>query len=126
MKSTDRDRLIEIITIKIVRLITIFAVLFVVGGGILYLHFNGFHSQMYNNFNIENSQLRHLVTILKSAIKLCPVGIIQFGILFLIAIPVFRVIAYLVSFVIQRDWLYCFIAFIILFTLFFSFREFVF
>jgi len=75
-------------------------------------------------FREESEQLRHPAGILRTALALDPSGIIQLGVLLLIATPVARVIFTVFAFGRQRDWAYVVITLIVLSLLLFGlFRE---
>ena len=120
MKPTERSNSFEIFAIRLIQLLVILAAFLVVSGGLVYLYNYGSYLPSYNKFHAVNSLLRHPASIMKSALQFQSTGIIQLGILLLIAIPVIRVIMFLLSFILEHDWLYSGIALIILAILFFS------
>src|SRR3989475_13104055 len=75
-------------------------------GGILYLVRQGVAWPFYGSFQGEPENLRSIPGILADAWALRGRGIIQLGLLLLIAIPVARVVCAMVAFALQRDWLY--------------------
>ena len=86
----------------------------VLAGGLVYLVRHGAEAPGYHVFRGEPADLRTLAGIFRDAIALRGRGIIQFGLLLLIATPVARV-AYLVyAFARQGDRLYAAIALIVL------------
>jgi uncharacterized membrane protein len=83
-------------------------------GGLIYLVRHGAEAPGYHVFRGEPADLRTLGGIFRDAVALRGRGIIQLGLLLLIATPVARV-AYLVyAFARQRDRLYAAIALIVL------------
>ena len=83
-------------------------------GGILYLVQDGGTTPAYTVFVGEPVYLRSLSGIARDAVALDPRGIIQFGLLLLIATPVARVAFALLAFALQRDLVYVVITVIVL------------
>jgi len=89
-------------------------------GGILYLlHYpNTFPD--YHIFRGEPADLRNLPGIIQELIALKSRGIIQTGLILLIATPVARVAFSLIAFAIKRDYLYVVVTFIVFSFLIYS------
>ncbi|HXZ80831.1 MAG TPA: DUF1634 domain-containing protein [Terriglobales bacterium] len=92
----------------------------VLGGGILYLVRHGGEHVNYRVFRGEPENFRSLPGIVSSALSLHARGIIQFGLLLLIATPVARVLFSAFAFVLERDWLYVVVTLIVFAVLVFS------
>ena len=92
----------------------------VVAGGIIYLVRHGSEPTHYRTFASEPSDLRTLSGIVAAALSIRGRGIIQLGLLFLIATPVARVAFSAAGFALQRDWLYVAVTSIVLAVLTFS------
>jgi len=90
-----------------------------IGGG-LYLTRHGTELPNYHMFHGEPSELRSILGIIKDASSFSSRGIIQLGMLLLIATPVIRVAFTVVSFIIQRDRIYVGVTLIVLSVLIFS------
>ena len=90
-----------------------------VGGG-LYLARHATELPNYHIFYGEPSELRSVLGIMKFASSYSGRGIIQFGLLLLIATPVMRVAFAVVSFVAQKDKVYVGVTLIVLAVLLFS------
>ena len=89
----------------------------VLAGGLIYLFRHGAEAPGYHVFRGEPADLRTVRGIFQDAVALRGRGIIQLGLLLLIATPVARV-AYLVyAFARQRDRLYALVALIVLLLL---------
>jgi uncharacterized membrane protein len=88
----------------------------VLGGGILYLIHAGFGRPNYRVFHGEPADLRSVPGILKDAFSLRPTGLIQLGLLLLIATPITRVAFSVLAFAQQRDPTYVIVT-LIVFTL---------
>jgi uncharacterized membrane protein len=89
-------------------------------GGVLYLYRHGFGVSDYHLFRGEPPSLPGIAGILRRAAAFDPAGVIQFGVLILIAIPVLRVAAFGVAFFLRRDPAYSIITMIVVCILLFS------
>jgi uncharacterized membrane protein len=74
----------------------------------------------YTTFKGEPPKFRQVHLIVQEALNFRGRDIIQFGLLVLIATPVSRVIFSLIGFLIEKDWIYVAITFIVLIILFIS------
>ena len=92
----------------------------VVAGGVIYLIRHGSERPHYGIFAGEPSDLRTLSGIVAYAFSVHGRGIIQLGLLFLIATPVVRVAFSAVAFALERDWLYVAVTSLVLAVLLFS------
>jgi uncharacterized membrane protein len=79
-------------------------------GGFLFLLQHSAEPVAYGVFHGEPDNLRTIQGIFHLATQLDPRGVIQFGLLLLIATPIARVAAAAAGFAFQRDWLYTGIA----------------
>ncbi|MEN6333205.1 MAG: DUF1634 domain-containing protein [Phycisphaerales bacterium] len=75
-------------------------------GGILYLARNSGASPDYHTFHPASKQTDALSGIVQNVRELNSLGIIQVGLLVLIATPIARVILSVVAFALERDLLY--------------------
>jgi uncharacterized membrane protein len=89
-------------------------------GGALFLARHGMQRPEYHVFRGESSTLRAIVGIVTEAITLGGRGLIQLGLLFLIATPIARVVLSVVGFARQRDWLYVLVTLTVLTLLTYS------
>ena len=89
-------------------------------GGVIYLARHGLSAPQYHVFRGEPTDLRTLSGIMREASTLQGRGIIQLGLLLLIATPVARVAFSVAAFAIQRDRLYVVVTLIVLAILLFS------
>jgi uncharacterized membrane protein len=94
--------------------------LIVLAGGILYLARYGGTTPHYEAFRGEPLALRSVRPILRSAFSFSDRGIIQIGLLLLIATPVARVLFSVFAFALQRDRSYVLITLIVLGLLLYS------
>ena len=92
----------------------------VLAGGILYLIRHGGEAPHYQFFQGESSAFRTPEGVATAALAGRRRGIIQLGLLLLIATPVVRVAFSLLAFVRQRDWTYIIVTAIVLAGLLYS------
>lgn len=88
------------------------AVVFI--GGMMYLTRHSGEVPNYKEFRGEPVELRGVSGILREVISFRGRGLIQFGLLILIATPIARVAFSLLAFVYRRDWIYVIITFVVL------------
>lgn len=114
------DEYFEKIVGRILQIGVVMAASIVLLGGILYLSRYGFASPHYEIFHGEPADLRSVFGILKSARSFHTRGLIQLGVLLLIATPIARVMFSVIAFALQRDHIYIFVTAIVLGVLFYS------
>ena len=116
----NQDKRVDEFIGALLRTGVILAAAVVLTGGIFYLAHYGSSPAHYAVFRGKPSDLNHVFGILRDAFARHPRGIIQLGILLLIATPVARVIFTVFAFVYERDWTYVAITLIVLALLFCS------
>jgi uncharacterized membrane protein len=89
-------------------------------GGCLFLIRHGNELHDYHMFYGEPSKLRSVLGIIREACSFSSRGIIQFGLLLLIATPVMRVAFAVAAFIIRKDRIYVVVTLIVLSVLLFS------
>jgi uncharacterized membrane protein len=119
-RSGWNDQKIEQVVGNLLRAGVTMAALIVVTGGILYLVRYGNTRPDYSFFHGEPWDFRSLRGIVHDALLLRPRGVIQFGILCLIATPVARVAFSAVAFMLEKDRLYVVVTLIVLSVLLYS------
>ncbi|OYV98122.1 MAG: hypothetical protein B7X11_06130 [Acidobacteria bacterium 37-65-4] len=100
------DHRVEVIIGNLLRIGVSLAALVVFAGAVVYLARHGRTVADYRLFRGEPSDLRTIGGIWHDAIALQGRGIIQLGLLLLIATPVARVAFSIFGFAEERDWLY--------------------
>jgi uncharacterized membrane protein len=100
------DRSVEIFLGEILRGGVLLAALVVFLGGVWFLAQSYDVPQNYRTFRGEPADLRAVPQIVHQAMALRPPGLIQFGLLLLIATPVARVMFSVLGFALERDWMY--------------------
>ena len=83
-------------------------------GGVMLLLQQGTNPVEFSTFSTAASPLQGLVGIVRGAIALDPMAIVQLGLVLLIATPVMRVALTLVAFALQRDRLYVLLTAVVL------------
>lgn len=119
-KSDWTDQKVEVIIANLLRGGVTLSALMVLTGGVIFLVRHGNEPAGYHVFAGEPSDLRSLKGILHAAFALRGRGIVQLGLLMLIATPVARVAFSVFAFVLERDWLYVGVATFVLLVLFYS------
>ena len=114
------DERLEKIVGRILQIGVVVAASVVLSGGILYLGRYGLVSPHYDVFHGEPADLRSVSGIVKSALSFHTRGLIQLGVLLLIATPIARVVFSIIAFALQRDRIYIFVTAIVLSVLFYS------
>ena len=114
------DQKLENIVGNLLRAGVSLAALVVFIGGIIYLKRHGREPANYHVFQGEPADLKTVPGIIRSAMGLHGRGIIQFGLLLLIATPVFRVALSIWGFAAEKDHMYTLFTIIVLIVLLYS------
>jgi len=114
------DQYVEELVGTLLRTGVTMAAAIVLFGGTIYLVRHGREAPQYHVFMGEPTDLRTLSGIMKDVLSFRGRGIIQFGLLLLIATPIARVAFSVVAFAIQRDRLYVVATLIVLAVLMYS------
>lgn len=108
------DQTLENVIGNLLRIGVLLAAVIVLTGGAIFLtRYGGTHPD-YSKFVGEPSRLRHIDGIVSEAFSFGGRGLIQLGLLLLIATPVARVLFSVVAFAVQRDRLYVVVTAIVL------------
>ncbi len=105
---------------RLLRTGVILAAVFVSAGGVVYLARHQTPVTNYRVFQGEPEELRTVSGIFHGALALRGRGLIQLGLLILIATPIARVAFSVVAFLYQRDWTYVVVTLIVLGLLVYS------
>ncbi len=111
---------IEVVVGALLRVGIILSGSVVLLGGLVYLSRHGLETVDYRVFQGEPECLCHVGGIVKNALAMPGRGLIQLGLLFLIATPLARVALSLFVFVYQRDKLYAAVTLFVLGVLVYS------
>jgi uncharacterized membrane protein len=102
MRAWSDDRVQRVIG-TLLRWGVIVAATLVLAGGAMYFESCGSTIPDYKVFRGEPPELRVVTGIVREAVSLNPLGVIQFGLLLLIATPLVRVAFSVVAFALQGD-----------------------
>jgi uncharacterized membrane protein len=119
-RAHDSEWQFEQILGNLLRAGVILAAAVVLAGGTLYLIRHGREPQGLHVFQGEPAALRSLEGIVSSALRLRARAIIQLGMLVLIATPVVRVALSVIAFLLERDWTYVVLTWVVLAVLLYS------
>ena len=109
---TDKD--IQSLVGNLLRVGVYISMGIVILGGIIYLFDHSNEKIDYAVFDINKVSLKTVAAIFEEVITFKGVAVVQFGLLMLIFTPIARVIMAIVSFFIEKDYLYVLIGFIVL------------
>src|SRR6267143_6137598 len=118
--NEQADRRMDEIIGRLLQAGVILAAVFVLAGGIVYLARHQMPVTNYRVFQGEPAELRTVPGILHEALALRGRGLIQLGLLILIATPIARVAFSVVAFLYERDWTYVLVTLIVLGLLIYS------
>jgi uncharacterized membrane protein len=116
-----RDRRIEVILGNLLRTGVLVSAAVVLVGACIYLYRHAHDPADYRVFRGEPSEYRTISGVIQSVISGRGQGIIQLGLLLLIATPIARVAFSVVGFAIERDRLYVSFTLLVLAILLYSF-----
>ena len=114
------DQYVEELIGNLLRVGVTLAAAVVLFGGSIYLVRHGLAAPRYHVFVGEPADLRNVSGIVRDALSLRGRGLIQLGLLLLIATPVARVAFSVAAFAMQRDRLYVVVALVVLAVLMYS------
>ena len=114
------DQKVENIIGNVLRYGVLLAAAIVSFGGIVFLVRHGHEPVPYHVFRGEPAEFRRIPGIIKSAVSFRARGIIQLGLLLLIATPIARVAFSIVGFTAEKDRLYAVFAMIVCLLLLYS------
>jgi len=121
MARTTLDKPLEIVIGHTLRVGVIAAAVLVLTGGVYYLIETAYTPADYHTFYPAAKHSLDLSAIVQNALALNSLGVIQVGLLVLIATPIVRVILSVVAFALERDLLYVAVTVIVLAVLLYSF-----
>jgi len=110
----EGDEALELLLGRLLQAGVLVAAVVVAIGGVFLLVARGGDRPAYTTFVGAGAALRSVRGILAEAFALRPEGIVQTGLLLLIATPVLRVAFSLFGFARQRDWLYVVLTLVVL------------
>jgi len=118
IKFKDKD--MQLLLGQVLRAGTVISVSIVFIGGIFYLYRHGHTIADYRTFKGIPDFVQYASGIFNGIFSFKGQAIIQFGIILLIATPIFRVIFSAIGFVLEKDYLYLGISLLVLLIIFMS------
>jgi uncharacterized membrane protein len=119
-QSTWTDQQVETLLGNLLRTGVILSAVVVAIGAVIYLFHHWTNLPDYQYFKGEPTDLRSVGGIVKDALALSGRGIIQLGLLLLIATPVMRVLLSFVAFFKQKDKIYIVVTLLVFVILIYS------
>ena len=119
-ERTWTDERFDILLAHVLRAGVLLSATIVALGGAVFLVRHGFEHPIYHVFHGEPQPFRSVTGIFETARDLSGRGLVQLGLLFLIATPIARVVFSIAGFMRQRDWLYVGVTAIVLALLAYS------
>ncbi|MNI12978.1 hypothetical protein D3C87_844300 [compost metagenome] len=113
-KENIKDKDIQLILGTLLRAGVIISMGIVLIGGVIFLIHNKGVITDYKVFKPELARFSSIAAIFKGVLTFQGDAVVQFGILMLIFTPIARIVFAIFSFLIERDYLYVLIGFIIL------------
>ena len=120
VNRTRMDRRLEVIIGYTLRIGVVTAAAIVLIGGVLYLVQNGSTAPHYQSFHAASTHSDSLTGILRNIRAMNSYGIIQLGLLVLIATPILRVVFSVIAFAVERDLVYVVVTLFVLAALLYS------
>jgi uncharacterized membrane protein len=114
------DHRLEVVLGNLLRTGVMLSAAVVVAGACVYLSRHAHEPANYRVFQGEPSEFRTIPGVIHSVINGRGRGLIQLGLLFLIATPIGRVAFSIVGFALERDWMYVGFTVIVLLVLLYS------
>lgn len=121
MARNTLDTTLETVIGYTLRIGVIAAAVLVLAGGVYYLIENANTAVDYHTFHPAAKHSLDLSAIVQNVLALNSLGIIQLGLLVLVATPVVRVILSVIAFALERDLLYVAVTAVVLAVLLYSF-----
>lgn len=113
-KKTFKDTDVQLLIGNMLRWGVIISMIVVSAGGVIYILRHGHEVASYRTFKSEPDFLKNINGIINGIWAIKGRAVIQAGILLLIATPVVRVILSVISFSLEKDYLYVVITLIVL------------
>jgi uncharacterized membrane protein len=120
LEKTASEQHLELLLSNLLKYGVLIASAIVLLGGILYLISQGFEPADYHVFHGVTSEFRSPEGVINAILAGSRQGIIQLGLLVLIATPILRVVISLLTFVWRRDFVYIIVTSLVLAGLIYS------
>ncbi len=119
-RQTKMDQTLEVVIGHTLRIGVVTAAVIVFIGGVFYLVQNRSAVPHYHTFHGATTRADNLSGVVRNIYALNSEGLIQLGLLVLIATPILRVIFSVIAFALERDTLYVVATLIVLMVLLYS------
>jgi uncharacterized membrane protein len=119
-RQAKMDQKLEVLIGYTLRIGVITAAMIVLLGGVLYLVGNGTTAPSYRSFHAAARHSDNLAGMARNIRALNHDGIIQLGLLVLIATPILRVVFSVIAFALERDLVYVVVTLVVLAVLLYS------
>ncbi|WP_419801194.1 DUF1634 domain-containing protein [Mucilaginibacter sp.] len=113
-KKVFKDADVQLLIGTVLRWGVIISMSVVFIGGLIYVYRHGHETASYHNFEGEPDFLKNIKGIFSGVAAMKGRAIIQAGILLLIATPIARIVLSIISFSLEKDYLYIFITTLVL------------
>ncbi|MCC5634530.1 DUF1634 domain-containing protein [Nostoc sp. CHAB 5844] len=120
VSKTPSEQQLEYILSNLLKYGVLIASTVVLLGGVLYLIHHGSEPATYQVFHGEPSEFRSPTGVMNAVLSGSRRGIIQLGLLLLIATPILRVVISLLAFILQRELTYIVVTLLVLASLTYS------
>ena len=118
--ASDADHEVEVTIGRLLQVGVLLSAAVVIVGGIMFLAQHGHDPSDHHRFHGEPAELTSVSGVVRDALRLDSRGVIQAGLLLLVATPIVRVIFSVYAFARQGDWLYVVLTLIVLAILLYS------
>ncbi len=119
-RQTELDKKLEVVIGHTLRIGVVTAATIVLIGGVYYLIEHGLAAPHYHTFRAATMPSDNLAGVVRNIRALSSYGVIQLGLLVLIATPILRVILSVIAFALERDALYVAATLMVLMVLLYS------
>ncbi|MGI4751105.1 MAG: DUF1634 domain-containing protein [Janthinobacterium lividum] len=113
-KKDFKDADVQLLIGTVLRWGVVLAMSVVFCGGLIYVYRHGYETASYHVFKGEPDFLKSIKGIFNGVLAMKGRAIIQTGIILLIATPIVRIILSIISFLLEKDYLYVIITVIVL------------
>lgn len=114
VKHHTSDKDLQVVLGTLLRVGVLVSMIIVFIGGVMYMIEQGSAVKDYGNFIVDANSFNSIPKIISELKQFKSGAIIQFGILMLILTPVLRIVFSVYSFLMEQDYLYVIIGFIVL------------
>jgi len=118
--TSEADHQVEMTIGRLLQFGVFLSAAVVIVGGIMFLAQHGHDTSDHHRFHGEPAELTSVSGVVRDTLRLDSRGVIQAGLLLLVATPIARVIFSVYAFARQGDWLYVVVTLVVLAILLYS------